>query len=166
MANCLDCKADYQICTECDAASNFELKGTKCEIRSSSVKIDKDVEKISSAMSHILGIVTFIGRLVVAPFSYGAAFITQSLTSQLLILVTLDGPEVMKSESVLRSVTHLAKWFPTGNPFGTWGERALCQLSPAMERNQFTCSLVGNMGAHFVMLLIIGFVCTLITVAQ
>ena len=166
-SRCKICTANYQTCTECDATSNFELKGNKCELRPSSIKVvDKDLEKISSAMPLILGITTFIGRLVVTPFSYEAAFITQSLTSQLLILATLDGPEVKKSERVLRSVTHLARWFPTGNPFGTWGERVSCRLSPAMKRNQFTCSLVGNMGAHLVMLLIIGFICTLITVAS
>ena len=163
--NCLTCSESAHVCTKCDASSYFELKGTKCEGKSSSIKDDERVEKASSAMSNILGVAAFIGRLVVAPFSYGAAFITQSLTSQLLILATLDGPEVKRSESVLRSVTHLARWFPTGNPFGTWGDRASCQLSPAMERNQFTCSLIENMGAHFVMLLVIGFVCTLITVA-
>ena len=163
-SNCKICTANYQTCTECVASSKFEQKGIKCELRSSYIIIDKGVEKISSAMSKILGFAAFIGRLVVAPFSYGAAFISQSLTSQLLILATLDGPEVSRSESVLRSVTHLARWFPTGNPFGTWSERASCQQSSTMERNQFTCSLVGNMGAHFVMLLIIGFVCTLITV--
>ena len=163
--NCKICTANYQTCTECDSTSNFKLKGNKCELRSSSINRDKDVENTSYALSQILAIMTFIARLVLAPFSYGAAFITQSLTSQLLILATLDGAEVSRSESVLRSVAHLARWFPTGNPFGNWGQRASCQLSPAMQRNQFACSLAGNMGANIVMLLVIGLVCTLITVA-
>ena len=163
-SNCLTCSESVDICTECDSASNFELNGIKCDLRPSYINRDKKEEKITFAMPSILGVAAFIGTLVVTPFSYGAAFIAQTLTSQLLILATLDGPEVKRPEIVIRSVTHLARWFPTGNPFGTWGERASCQLSPTMERNQFTCSLVGNMGARIVMLLVIGFVCTFITV--